>query len=375
MTEPSSFKNILCIRADNMGDLIMSSPAIRALKETYNCKITVLTSSASKAIARYIREIDEVIVYDLPWIKTDKEVSRESFFEVVDELKERRFDAAFIFTVYSQNPLPAAMLAYLAGIPRRVAYCRENPYDLLTDWLPDEEPYTFIRHQVRRDLDLVAKVGAYTENEKLSLDINEDNWDALKSKLSEFGFNDNKPWLILHPGVSEEKRQYPKHLWVEAAKVLRNEFQLLFTGGPTESNLTDELSQAAGEGAFSLGGKLSLDEFILLIKKSPLVVSVNTGTIHLAAAVNTPVIVLYALTNPQHLPWKSQGKVLPFDVPPEKRSKNEVIRFVNQTVFSETAPMIEPGEIINSVYEIISGQHTAVFPELVTTEQAVANRF
>jgi hypothetical protein len=61
------------------------------------------------------------------------------------------------------------MLAYLAGIPKRLAYCRENPYQLLTDWVPDQEPYTFIKHQVRRDLDLVAAVGAVTSNDQLQL--------------------------------------------------------------------------------------------------------------------------------------------------------------------------------------------------------------
>jgi hypothetical protein len=68
----------------------------------------------------------------------------------VRQISEKKFDAAVIFTVYSQNPLPTVMLAYLAGIPKRLAYCRENPYQLLTDWVPDQEPYTLIKHQVRQ---------------------------------------------------------------------------------------------------------------------------------------------------------------------------------------------------------------------------------
>lgn len=65
----SDCKNILCIRPDNMGDLLMSSPAIRALKETFESKITVLTSSMAKGISRLIKEIDEVIVYDFPGLR------------------------------------------------------------------------------------------------------------------------------------------------------------------------------------------------------------------------------------------------------------------------------------------------------------------
>ena len=62
-------KHILCIRPDNMGDVIMSSPAFRALKKTFDCNLTLLTSSMGSLISPFIKEIDETIVFDLPWIK------------------------------------------------------------------------------------------------------------------------------------------------------------------------------------------------------------------------------------------------------------------------------------------------------------------
>src|SRR4051794_11425704 len=110
-------KNILVIRADNMGDLIMSAPAIRAVKQTFNARITVLTSSMAVGITPYLEEIDEVIVYDLPWVKAREVVASQEIFSLVQILKERAFDAVVIFTVFSQNPLPAAMVAFMAGIP------------------------------------------------------------------------------------------------------------------------------------------------------------------------------------------------------------------------------------------------------------------
>src|SRR5689334_14508979 len=109
MSEWSQCKSILCIRADNMGDLIMTAPALRALKETFGCKITVLTSKMGNGIAPFIPEIDEVIVQDLPWIKTDGAANPETLVLLTEKIKKYRFDAAIIFTVYSQNPLPSAM--------------------------------------------------------------------------------------------------------------------------------------------------------------------------------------------------------------------------------------------------------------------------
>ncbi|HEX8460355.1 MAG TPA: glycosyltransferase family 9 protein, partial [Segetibacter sp.] len=148
-------KCILVIRADNMGDLIMNGPAISALKTTFSAKITVLTSSMAAGIAPHLPCIDEVIVFDLPWVKAKAVAGSDEIFHLVKQLKQKKFDAVVIFTVFSQNPLPAAMIAYMAGIPLRLAYCRENPYELLTDWVPDKEPYSFIQHQVERDLNLV----------------------------------------------------------------------------------------------------------------------------------------------------------------------------------------------------------------------------
>ncbi|RVT97292.1 glycosyltransferase family 9 protein [Mucilaginibacter limnophilus] len=368
-------KNILCIRPDNMGDLIMSGPAIRALKETFNAKITVLTSSMARGVISHMPEIDDAIIFDLPWVKINETPDTAGFYKVIDTIKQRDFDAAVIFTVYSQNPLPTAMLVYLAGIPRVLAYCRENPYHLITNWIPDKEPYDFIKHQVRRDLDLVASVGAFTKNEHLYLSSDENVWAQITDKLTALGVDTNKPWLIMHAGVSERKRQYPAKYWVKAAKELIAEgYQILFTGSNAEKQLTDELQLQTGAGSFACGGLFSLYKFIGLVKKAPVVVSVNTGTVHIATAVGTPVVVLYAQTNPQHTPWNVPNKVLPFAVPAPLRSKNEVINHVNKTHYNSPVHIPQPEEIVSAVKSLVNQPVKPVqrFLEIPSENQATA---
>jgi lipopolysaccharide heptosyltransferase II len=366
-----SYRNILIIRADNLGDLLMSSPAIRALKQTFQSNITVLTSTMATGIAKLIPEVDDIITYDLPWVKSNDPVAADTIFDIVETIKQRKFNAAFIFTVFSQNPLPAAMLAYMAKIPVRVAYCRENPYELLTHWLPDKEPYTFIQHQVTRDLKLVEKVGATADDERLSLTVEEDAWIRVQSKLAELEVDLNKQWIIFHAGVSEKKREYPQARWVEAAKTFITEFgyQVLFTGSSSEKSLTAELAMRTGDGSFSLGGVAKLDEFIALIAHAPVVVSVNTGTIHIAAAVNTPVVVLYAQTNPQHTPWMVPYKVLEFEVPEESRSKNEVIQHLYRSVYTQETTLPSANDIVTSALELLDGKqkqlHTSLSSHLL----------
>ncbi|HEY1166241.1 MAG TPA: glycosyltransferase family 9 protein [Chitinophaga sp.] len=343
-------KRILCIRLDNMGDVIMSTPAIHALKKAFQCHITLLTSSMGAAIAPSIPDIDDTIIFDAPWVKNESADAAPVFNDTVEKLRQGNFDAAVIFTVYSQNPMPAAMLAYLANIPIRLAYCRENPYGLLTHWAPEKEPYDYIRHQVSRDLYLVTHLNVTPESDKLMLEVNEGLWPDVSSKLRHCHLDPEKPWVILHPGVSDNKRQYPVQHWIKAAKDLIRQtgIQLLITGTKNERALATAISHGiAQETGVCVGaGLFSVAEFITLISHTALVISVNTSTVHIAAATHVPVVVLYALTNPQHTPWKAQGAVLYFDVPEHLRSRNEVIRYAYEQYRYESLLPATTGNIV-----------------------------
>jgi ADP-heptose:LPS heptosyltransferase len=377
MKEWTGCKNILCIRPDNMGDLIMSAPAMRALKETFGCTITLLTSSMAAGIVPFLPEIDDIIPWNAPWIKATGIGEVESFYTVINEVKNRRFDAAVIFTVYSQNPLPSALLAYLAGIPKRLAYCRENPYDLLTHWIPDKEPYCFVKDQVQRDLQLVESVGAVTQNKKLHLQLRNNVWPGVVKKLSGIGVDLQEPWLIAHAGVSEKKREYSQVLWMETGRKIVQELdhQIILTGNYTERKILQHLKQGIGKNAFNTAGLLSLEEFITLIKKAPLVVSVNTSTIHMAAALETPVIVLYALSNPQHSPWMATGKVLIYEIPETLRSRNEVIRHVDEKFHLKNVPMVMPEDILQAIRDLLFGNGDNFIPAMIPLQTSAEQVF
>ena len=367
MTTWRECKKILCIRPDNMGDLLMSSPAITALKETFGCSISLLTSSMAKGIAPYISAVDETLVWDAPWVKGTSDLNAGSFCETVEMIKAKQFDAAVIFTVFSQNPLPTALMATLAGIPFRLAYCRENPYRLLSHWERDEEPYNLLRHQVRRDLDLVRSVGARAVDERIHLRLPGDYQQQLKTKLQTTGLDPRIPWLIMHPGVSEQKRIYPEALWIDAGKKIINKlgYQIILTGVEAERELTEHIQKGIGKNAFSIAGLLSIEEFITLVRLSSLMISVNTGPVHLAAAVQTKVIVLYALTNPQHSPWKAIGKLLPFSVPKELQSNNEVLRFVHNKYYSMKNLSPSPEDIYQATRQLLIDKKEPPVEELV----------
>ena len=312
-------QNVLCVRLDTLGDVLMTSPAIRALRETRpGRRTTLLTSPSGAAVAVLIPEIDEVMVYDAPWMKaTDPRRSSRVDFAMVERLRREQFDAAAIFTVYSQNPLPAAMLCYLADIPRRLAYCHENPYQLLTDWIPDPEPTNGVRHEVRRQLDLVAAVGCRCGSERMSLRVSETARMQVLRQLYQLGVEFDRPWLLMHPGATAPSRRYPPESFARAARLLVQEHdcQIVFTGTGAEGALVEHIRCLMEAPSHSVVGWFDLEHMAALIALAPVLVSNNTGPVHIAASQGTPVVDLYALTNPQHTPWEVPHRVLFHDVP------------------------------------------------------------
>jgi len=343
---------LLCVRLDQLGDVLMTTPAVRALKESAPGRhVTLLTSPAAAEAARLVPEIDEVLTYDAPWMKaTAPRDSPEPDRRFIETLCAGGFDAAVIFTVYSQNPLPAAMACYLAGIPLRLAYCHENPYQLLTDWVPDPEPAAGPRHEVRRQLDLVARIGCRASDEHLSLRVPGDSRRSALRRLVDQRVNLERPWIAVHPGASAPSRRYPPALYAEALRELVgiHGLQAVLTGSRDEAALCEEIRLLSGVDVVSLAGMLRFAELSAVIEAAPLLLANNTGPVHIAAAVGTPVVDLYALTNPQHTPWQVPNRVLSHDVPCRNCYKS-----VCPHGHGNCLALIEPREVVEAVVGLL----------------------
>lgn len=316
-------RRILCVRLDNLGDVLMTTPALHALRRsTGNRHITLLASRSGVALAPYLDDVDDVIEYDAPWIAQPLSETRTLADDqrMQEHLRRGGFDAAVIFTVYSQSALPAAMLCYLAGIPRRLAHCRENPYALLTDWLREPEPQQRTRHEVQRQLDLVRHIGAHTLDTRMRFTVNEADRRTLDAQLSARGVAHDAGWLVLHPGATAASRRYPPERFGEVAAQLAHETgaPVLVTGSSSERALVEAVIRTAAPRVrtqlHDLSGALTLGELAALIERASVLVSNNSGPVHLASALSTPVVDLYALTNPQHTPWQTPHRVLFRDV-------------------------------------------------------------
>jgi lipopolysaccharide heptosyltransferase II len=301
--------------------------------------------------------VDRVIEYDAPWMKSPAARSSAARDRaLVDELRAGQFDAAAIFTVHSQSALPAALAAYLADIPLRLAHCRENPYHLLTNWVPDPEADAPIRHEVSRQLALVEFVGYRPDGEHLSLRVPPAAARRVRAMMERLGITGDR-WLVVHPGASAPSRRYPADSYAAAIRSLGRDhgWRIVLTGSRDEAPLTAHIASLAGPGVeiVDLAARLDLGELSALLARAPVLVSNNTGVAHVAAAVGTPVVVLYALTNPQHAPWGVPSRVLYNDVPC-RWCRKSVCPFAHHACLRG----VEPQRIVAAVDEVVAEWQT-----------------
>lgn len=350
-------QRLLCIRLDSLGDVLMTTPAIRALKQAQPQRhITLLTSPSGAALAGMLPDVDEFISYEAPWMKhPHRNASPADDWQMVSQLAENGFDAAVIFTVFSQNPLPAALMCHLAGIPLRLAYCRENPYQLLTSWLPDNDSQLRIRHEVRRQLDLVAAVGCRPHDERLHMAVPPAAAAKARGLLAEQGIVPLHPWIVVHPGSTAASRRYPPEMFAVVIRELvdRHGLRVVLTGSSAEQPLIDAIQARLRKPIGSLAGQLALGELAAVLASAPLLLSNNTGPVHMAAALGTPVVDLYALTNPQHTPWMVPSRVLSHDVPCKYCFKS-----VCPEGHHDCLRRVEPAAVVSAVLDLLQAQHS-----------------
>jgi ADP-heptose:LPS heptosyltransferase len=297
MNEWLAARNILAVRLDNIGDVIMLGPALRAVKETSpQARLTLLASDGGATAAPLLPWIDEVMVWRASWQDVSGKFPFDTGYELqlIQLLAERRFDAALIFTSFSQTPHVPGYVCYLAGIPLRAGESKEFGGSTLTTELrgaPDE------LHQVERNLRLVECLGFVARNRQLMVTIPEQARSTVSSIIARVGLDPNAPFILLHPGASAKARRYPIERFSILSRILINRgWSVLVIGVEREAALVQELLLHT-PGAHSLIGQTTLPEYAALIERAALVICNDSLPMHLADAVRTPEVVLFSGTD------------------------------------------------------------------------------
>jgi len=290
-------KKILAVRLDNIGDVIMLGPALRAVKETSpQAHLTLLATPGGATAVPLLPWIDDVIVWRPIWQDVGGRMpfdpARER--ELIDLLAGQEFDAALIFTSFSQTPHVPGYVCYLAGIPLRAGESKEFGGSTLTTELkgaPDE------LHQAERNLRLVEHLGFVARERQLVVTIPDTARNAIPDLLDKTEVNPHQPFILLHPGASAHARRYPAERFGILARLLtRRDWQVLVTGVERESALIQEVIAHAPKARYLIGDT-TLAEYAALVERAKLVICNDTLPMHLSDAVRTPVVVLFSGTD------------------------------------------------------------------------------
>lgn len=289
-------EGILAVRLDNLGDVVQTTPALRALAHAApQARLDLLVSPAGAAVGPLIPHVAATHSLRASWQDASGHpVDPAAEATVVDRM--RGYDAVVVFTSFSQSPWPAGYAAALARVPVRVGMSREFGGSLLTHWVhpgPDDTE----AHQVDRMLHQLAAVGVPTAGTHLELRVPAGTATPLPP-----------PYALLAPGASAPSRRWdPAGFAAVARSLLQGGLPVLVVGTERERDLVAAVTVAA-PGARGLAGDLDVPQLAAAVQGAEVVVANNSGTMHLAAALGTPVVAAFAGT-------ETPGQYAPRGVP------------------------------------------------------------
>ena len=306
LSEPS----ILLIKLSSLGDVIHALPALEALRSLYpKARLTWLVEDTYAPVLAGHPALDEVWPVPRPHPGNGRfGENLMELFHTARRLREEPFD----LVIDLQGLLKSAVWVALARGARKLGYrcTREFSYLALTERLAPFDPEA---HAVWRYLNVARHLGAPAEPPRFRLGLTPP--EDLSHLLSPAT---GRPLAVLHPGARWPTKLWPGAHWAQLAEwlVRDKDFQVILTGSPGDRGLVEEIAAQAEAPLLNLAGRTSLAELAAVLRKARVAVTTDTGPMHLAAALETPVVALFGPTAPWRTgPFGHGHEVVRLDLP------------------------------------------------------------
>jgi ADP-heptose:LPS heptosyltransferase len=280
---------VLVVRPDGMGDVLLTGPAVRAVAAS-GADVTFLAGPHGSAAAALLPGVNRVLEWRAPWIDPEPGAfDPRQVRSLVERVRQLSPAAAVVFTSFHQSPLPMALALRLAGVPRIAAISEDYPGSLLD-----------VRHAPTGDIPEAERNLSLARAAGFELPPGDAGRLAVTPARPESrALAGDAPYVVLHASASVPARApSAARTAAIAAALAAAGHRLVVTGSPAESALTAEICRAAatgqGTGPVDLGGRTSLPALAAVLAGADVAVAPNTGAAHLAAAVGTPVVSLFA---------------------------------------------------------------------------------
>jgi lipopolysaccharide heptosyltransferase II len=296
---------ILVSRLDRLGDVALSLPATAAIRERYpEAFIAMMVRPSIRELVEPCPWIDEVIGYD--YGRGGRHQGFIGAIRFIREIRKRRFDAAFI--LHPSNR--AHIVPFLSDIPYRVGL-DSNLAFLLTKRVPDRRREGS-KHESEYCLDVIRSFGIDGKSgHDLRIPLVPEAQRSVAATLQEQGLRDSDKLVAIHPGASCPSKRWPRERFAELARRILSEtsYRIVVVGGTEEKHLGRYLWDQAGGEVIDLSGRLSVKQLAALLARCQVLVSNDSGPVHVAAAVGTPTLALFGRNEPglARRRWKAMG--------------------------------------------------------------------
>lgn len=337
-------KRVLVARTDGLGDVLLTGPAVRAVARS-GAHVTMLAGPEGAAAAARLPGVAEVEIARLPWIDAHPQpLTRTTFDALVDALAEGHHHEAIIFTSFHQSALPLALACRSAGIPYVAAISDNYPGSLLDVRHHVDDDV----HEVERNLSLVAAAGyelAASDDGRLAI--------ALPLPPTRGGF------VVVHPGASVPARTLSPHQWrAIVGALVASGTRVVVTGGRHDTALTRFVTRGWRSGVTNEGGTKDFAAMANLLARADACVVGNTGPAHVAAAVGTPVVSVFAPTVPaaRWRPWMVPHVLLGNQEIECRDCRSRVCPLVDQPCLAG----VTPADVVDAFTQLVPSRMAAV---------------
>lgn len=282
-------QRILIVMPNWFGETLFATPVLRALRQANpQTHIAALGVPRSQDVLAHNPQLNEMISYD-------ERGTHRAFgakFRLVSQLRAGGFDAALIL----RRSLSRTTLLALAKIPRRIGFANRKSGWLLTDRVAMPAS---VSHKAHAYLRLLEPLGIAASPCAYDYRTSEDEQQQAETLLVSHGVDAQRPFVVLHPGANwSHKRWPPERFGRLGARLMERGVAVAVTGGPHDGALIQDVVRPMPAPPVVLAGRTSVRQLAACLERAALVVSNDTGVMHIACALNRPVVALYGPTSP-----------------------------------------------------------------------------
>lgn len=288
------YHNILIVKLSAIGDVIHALPVSRALKQAYpTSRLTWIVEKPAYDLLTNNPDIDEIVIFEKNKFRSPAGILHHGSI-LSQRLKRMKFDLALDL----QGLFKSAAVAWMSGAPKRLGYC--NMREL--SWLVSRPVCGENRdgHVVERYLDVARALGCRVDRPKWIINAPDEDKIKAAALLRQAGLDIDSKYVVIAPGTNWESKCWPTESYADLADHIWAEYGLpiIVVGASKDKGLAADIKQRSQAKVFDLTGQTTLKQLAVVLQHSALFIGGDTGPMHLAVAMGTPVVALFGPTDP-----------------------------------------------------------------------------